>query len=84
MRTPESALHTYFVDEGSHVGQSGGGLLEDVQVAGGEYDEPLLPPGEQLLLLDPHHPLPEAGVVTQQTGGVVLSVGDGGGPGGER
>ena len=55
-----------------------------MQVAGGEYDEPLLPPGEQLLLLDPHHPLPEAGVVTQETGGVVLSVSDGGGPGGER
>ena len=55
-----------------------------MKVAGGEDDEPLLPPGEELLLLDPHDALPEAGVVPQETGGVVLSVGDGGGPGGER
>ena len=45
-----------------------------MKVAGGEDDEPLLPPGEELLLLDPHDALPEAGVVPQHTGALLRAV----------
>ena len=39
-----------------------------MKVAGGEDDEPLLPPGEQFLLLDPHHAFPDGRVAAQDAG----------------
>ena len=45
-----------------------------MEVAGGEDDEPLLPPGEEFLLLDPHHALLEGCVIAQHTGAVLRAV----------
>ena len=53
-----------------------------MKVAGGEDDEPLLPPGEEFLLLDPHDSLPDGGVTAQQTGAVLRAVRQRGRPGG--
>ena len=52
-----------------------------MKVAGGEDDEPLLPPGEQFLLLDPHHALPDGRVCPQDAGARLGAVREGGGAG---
>ena len=52
-------LATHLEQEFSHLGELWAVLLEAVEVILGQDEEPLLPPGEELVPLVPQDPLPD-------------------------
>ena len=49
---------THLVKKGAHLGDPGGGLLVNHEVAVGQDDEPLAPSREEFVLLQPEQPSP--------------------------